>query len=91
WRGDGADAAGRHAPGLQDPQRRPERFESAGWITRSALCAEVRKGILYVFMPPLAALEDYLDLLAAIELTAHAIGVKLVLEGYPPPRDARLK
>ncbi|WP_175654972.1 DUF2126 domain-containing protein [Burkholderia ambifaria] len=91
WRGDGTDAAGRHAPGLQDPQRRPERFESAGWITRSALCAEVRKGILYVFMPPLAALEDYLDLLAAIELTARAIDVKLVLEGYPPPRDARLK
>ncbi|RQZ70982.1 DUF2126 domain-containing protein [Burkholderia sp. Bp9004] len=91
WRGDGTAAGGRHAHGAPDAQRRPERFESAAWITRTALCAEVRNGILYLFMPPLAALEDYLDLLAAIELTAHALGVKLVLEGYPPPRDARLK
>ena len=50
-----------------------------------------RGGILYVFMPPLAALEDYLDLLGAIELTAEELGVQLVLEGYPPPRDPRLK
>ncbi|AJY04184.1 transglutaminase family protein [Burkholderia sp. SIMBA_043] len=97
WRSDGsversrpADG-GRGEHGEHDAQRRPERFESAAWITRTALCAEVRNGILYLFMPPLAALEDYLELLAAIELTAHALDVKLVLEGYPPPRDARLK
>jgi uncharacterized protein (DUF2126 family) len=47
--------------------------------------------VLYVFMPPLARLEDYLDLLAAIEATAETLGVKIVLEGYPPPRDPRLK
>lgn len=50
-----------------------------------------RSGVLYVFMPPLARLEDYLDLLAAIEDTTRELGVKIVLEGYPPPRDARLK
>lgn len=57
--------------------------------------AETRHGgassHLYVFMPPLARLEDYLDLLAAIEATAEKLGVKVVLEGYPPPRDPRLK
>ncbi|WP_175832769.1 DUF2126 domain-containing protein [Burkholderia cenocepacia] len=89
WRDDGTATRGR--PGAADPHRRPERFESAAWITRTALCVEVRNGILYLFMPPLAALEDYLELLGAIELTAQALGVKLVLEGYPPPRDARLK
>ncbi|NHV25541.1 DUF2126 domain-containing protein [Burkholderia sp. D-99] len=89
-RNDGT-ASGRHASPAQDPQRPPERFESAAWITRTALCVEVRNGILYLFMPPLAALEDYLELLGAIELTAHALGMTLVLEGYPPPRDARLK
>jgi uncharacterized protein (DUF2126 family) len=87
--------------------RQPNRFESAHFITRTALCVEVRDprrangpkaeqvgekyGVLYVFMPPLARLEDYLDLLAAVEATATELGVKIVLEGYPPPRDARLK
>jgi uncharacterized protein (DUF2126 family) len=38
-----------------------------------------------------AHLEDYLELLAAIEATCAELGVKIVLEGYPPPRDPRLK
>jgi uncharacterized protein (DUF2126 family) len=42
-------------------------------------------------MPPLARLEDYLELVAAIEVTAEELGVKIVMEGYPPPRDPRLK
>ena len=42
-------------------------------------------------MPPLERLEDYLDLLTAVEATAQALGVQIVLEGYPPPRDPRLK
>ncbi len=33
----------------------------------------------------------YLDLLAAVEATAEELGMPIVLEGYPPPRDARLK
>ncbi|MGC8507877.1 MAG: DUF2126 domain-containing protein [Thiomonas sp.] len=70
--------------------RQPERFESGGWIVRTALCVEARGGILYVFLPPLTSAEDYLDLLAAIETTAQRLQVKLVLEGYPPPRDPRL-
>ncbi|PXW25460.1 transglutaminase family protein [Paraburkholderia caballeronis] len=47
--------------------------------------------LLHVFMPPLANLDDYLDLLAAVETTAADLGVKVIVEGYPPPRDARLK
>ena len=57
--------------------------------------AETRNGghssHLYVFMPPLQRLEDYLGLLAAIEATAAQLGVQIVLEGYPPPRDPQLK
>ena len=87
--------------------RVPSRNESAHWITRTALCVEVRdprrasgpkaeavgskSGVLYVFMPPLEKLEDYLDLLAAIESTAEELKMQLVLEGYQPPRDPRLK
>jgi len=50
-----------------------------------------RNGVLYVFMPPLGSLDEYLDLLAAIEATAEQLSMRIVLEGYGPPRDARLK
>ena len=80
-------------PGL-GPQVReeqaPARFASAAAFTRTALCVEARGGNLYVFMPPLAQLEDYLELLAAIEATVAELNMAIVLEGYPPPRDARL-
>jgi uncharacterized protein (DUF2126 family)/transglutaminase-like putative cysteine protease len=48
-------------------------------------------GNLYVFMPPVTRVEDYLELVAAVEATAEELGLQVVLEGYPPPRDARLK
>ncbi len=104
-----ADMAARRASQAEpaDYVRAPARGESAHWVTRTALCVEVRdprrasgpkaeavgtkSGVLYVFMPPLEKLEDYLDLLAAIEATAKELSMKLVLEGYPPPRDPRLK
>lgn len=79
-------------------------FESAHWLPRTALCAQVRAvphdghqqdtsqgTLLYVFMPPVARLESYLELVHAIERTAQALNLKVVLEGYPPPRDPRLK
>jgi len=85
----------------------PARGKSAADLARTALCVEARdprrangpkaeqagtkSGLLYVFMPPLARLEDYLELLAAVEATAQELGVRIVLEGYPPPRDPRLK
>jgi uncharacterized protein (DUF2126 family) len=97
---------GTAAPAPVD-DRLPARFESATWVTRSALCVEVRdprrangpqgervgaaSGVMYVFMPPLERLEDYLALLAAVEATARELGQRIVLEGYPPPRDPRLK
>jgi uncharacterized protein (DUF2126 family)/transglutaminase-like putative cysteine protease len=102
-----ATGTGKGAPaGLAG--RPPQRGESAGGLTRTALCVEARdpqrangpkaekaqggkSQHLYVFMPPMERLEDYLDLLAAVEDTCERLGVKIVLEGYPPPRDPRLK
>jgi uncharacterized protein (DUF2126 family) len=70
---------------------RPGPQQSAGWITRTAMCTEARNGVLYIFMPPMERLEDYLELTAAIEITAAEMKLPVVLEGYEPPRDARLK
>ena len=71
--------------------RDPARANGPGVEAAALEQGTARGGLLYVFMPPLARLEDYLDLLAAIEATAQSLGVKIVLEGYPPPRDPRLK
>jgi len=71
--------------------RAPARFESAAGTIRTAMCAEARGGVLYVFMPPVGALEDYLALVAAVEATAADLGVRVALEGYPPPHDPRLR
>jgi uncharacterized protein (DUF2126 family)/transglutaminase-like putative cysteine protease len=60
-------------------------------IVHTALCAEVRGGVLHVFLPPVALLEDFVELLAAIEDTAAALKLSLRLEGYTPPADPRLK
>ncbi|MET3108963.1 uncharacterized protein (DUF2126 family)/transglutaminase-like putative cysteine protease [Oxalobacteraceae bacterium GrIS 2.11] len=60
-------------------------------IIHTALCIEVRRGRLHVFMPPLKRIEDYLALVNAIEHTAAKLKFKLWLEGYPPPRDPRIK
>jgi uncharacterized protein (DUF2126 family)/transglutaminase-like putative cysteine protease len=85
------DAAARRAKvDPTDPTRAPQLRESAGWITRTALCAEARNGTLYVFMPPAVRLEDYLELVAAIEATAASLSQPIILEGYEPPRDPRL-
>jgi len=77
-------------PGGEGKDERPGKFESAASITRTALCAEPRDGRLYLFMPPMAALEDYLEIVSAIEDTAQAMNLPVILEGYEPPKDPRL-
>jgi uncharacterized protein (DUF2126 family) len=83
-------APGPQRPGTAAPALPPRAFESAASITRTALCAEPRDGRLYLFMPPVAALEDYLEIVAAIEDSALEMNLPVILEGYEPPRDPRL-
>ena len=60
-------------------------------VVRTALCVESRHGVVHVFFPPLTHLEDYLDLLSAVEQTAAELNLPVRIEGYPPPHDPRLK
>jgi uncharacterized protein (DUF2126 family) len=60
-------------------------------VIHTALCVEPREGHLFVFMPPLGKLEHYLDLLACIEYTAADLGMQVLIEGYTPPSDWRIR
>jgi uncharacterized protein (DUF2126 family) len=70
-------------------QRQVEQ-ELGGATVRTALSVEIRDGIPCVFMPPVERLEDYLDLVAAIEAAATASGIPVHVEGYSPPFDPRI-
>ncbi len=68
-----------------------ERQSAPCEVIHTALCVQVRDGRLHVFMPPLKRIEDYLALVTTVENTASRLQMKLWMEGYPPPRDPRIK
>ena len=61
------------------PQELPVIGRRRAGLVRTALAIEPRDGKMHVFLPPLFAVEDWLELLAAVEETAAETG---------PPRRA---
>lgn len=84
-----------HEKAEQAPEQTVQEKEPlyASWydIPRTAICIEVRQGRLHAFLPPLNYLEHYLELLAHLEKTAAKLNMPVMLEGYEPPSDPRLK
>ena len=58
---------------------------------RTAMSIEIRDGVLCAFMPPVERLEDYLELITAIEATAEELQLQVHVEGYAPPFDPRVE
>ncbi|KAA8967328.1 transglutaminase family protein [Mycobacterium sp.] len=55
----------------------------------TAMVAEVRGGLLHIFIPPTGALEHFADLVSRVETAAGHLGCPVVVEGYGPPPDPR--
>ncbi|MGL4186140.1 MAG: transglutaminase family protein, partial [Thiotrichaceae bacterium] len=66
-------------------------IQSQRAIPHTALCVEAREGRIHVFLPPLHYLEHYLDLITSIEKTSAELQIPVLIEGYEPPSDPRLK
>src|SRR3982751_1247450 len=70
----GAVADGVLAKLAQKPKSKPKPV-------RTATSVEVRDGVLCVFMPPVEKVEDYLELIAALESTAEELQLPVHVEG----------
>jgi uncharacterized protein (DUF2126 family)/transglutaminase-like putative cysteine protease len=66
---------------IEDPETAPP----------TAMVAEVRGGLLHIFMPPTEALEHFVDLISRVEAAVAKVDCPVVVEGYGPPPDPRLK
>ena len=77
----------------QSPQKAGKKDPQTVWqeVVKTALCVEARGGKIHIFMPPLPYLESYVQLLAAVEACAAELKTPVVIEGYEPPRDTRMK
>jgi len=84
--------AGSDAPPPEPEDRMPRKpaLVAKGIPVRTALTVEARDKRLCVFMPPIEKLDDYLELLNAVEDTAASLGMPVQIEGYTPPHDPRV-
>ncbi len=73
------------------PHQEVQEQQLKGGGVRTAMSIEIRDGILCAFMPPVEKLEDYLELVTAVEATAEEMQMQVHVEGYPPPFDPRVE
>ncbi|WP_435173210.1 DUF2126 domain-containing protein [Gordonia hongkongensis] len=89
-----ADPSARHDDLPTDPSaalgHTVREVDPAQFLPRTALVAEVRGGVVHVFMPPTSTLEEYLAIVELVEDAAATVSTPVVVEGYGPPADPRL-
>ena len=79
------------APSETAPHQEVQEQQLKSGGVRTAMSIEIRDGILCAFMPPVERLEDYLELVTAVEATAEEMQMQVHVEGYPPPFDPRVE
>jgi len=85
-----ADHRERINPQVLDEEN-DENLPTSRDVVQTALCIECRYGRLHVFMPPTQRVEDYLDLVSAVEQTCANLKLPVIMEGYLPPPDDRIE
>jgi uncharacterized protein (DUF2126 family) len=65
--------------------------EAADSAPTTAMVAEIRDGLLYLYLPPTDELEHFVDLIARVEVAAGKVDCPVVIEGYGPPPDPRIR
>jgi len=87
------DAAihGESRPMVQKPSGTPFQPDPGIPVVRTALAVEPREGKLFLFLPPVTSAEEYVELVTAIEDTAASLKMPVLLEGYTPPSDPRIR
>ncbi|THD75528.1 MAG: transglutaminase family protein [Bradyrhizobium sp.] len=78
-------------PAEAAPAQQVQEQQIGSGGVRTAISIEIRDGILCAFMPPVERLEDYLELVTAVEATAEEMAIQVHVEGYPPPFDPRVE
>jgi uncharacterized protein (DUF2126 family)/transglutaminase-like putative cysteine protease len=73
------------------PAQQVQEQQLRSGAVRTAMSIEIRDGVLCAFMPPVERLEDYLELVTAVEKTAEEMQMQVHVEGYPPPFDPRVE
>jgi len=77
------------APNAPHQEVQEQQPRSGG--VRTAMSIEIRDGVLCAFMPPVEKIEDYLELIAAVEASAEEMQMQVHVEGYAPPYDPRIE
>ena len=73
------------------PQQAVQEQQPRSGGVRTAMSIEIRDGVLCAFMPPVEKIEDYLELVTAVEASAEEMQLQVHVEGYAPPYDPRIE